>query len=373
MMVCKNKLLIYVPSLSGGGAEKMIINLANYFTEKGIYVDLILARDINDYPELINKKINLINLTGKNRIQRILFLAKYIRNVKPVSLLTTLMIANWEGTVANILSFSKVKHYSRITYHISESYKNNPTVKKRIDSYFIPIMAKLGVKFIGLSKDVSNDININLGVAIDKISTVYNPAFTEEMMILAKETVSDPWFNADYDIIISPCRLVKTKDLTTLIKAFRLVKNGNKTTKLVFLGKGPEKANLRLLVNKLDLGKDVRFLDFDPNPYKYISKAKIMVSCSLQEAFGNVIVESLALNVHVISSNCPGGPVEILENGKWGKLFPVGDHIMLAQHVLDTIQEPKRTDLLDRARDFSVKNIAEEYADKLSLLLDNSM
>jgi glycosyltransferase involved in cell wall biosynthesis len=122
------------------------------------------------------------------------------------------------------------------------------------------------------------------------------------------------------------------------------------------------------LVAELGLEKDVDFPGFVSNPHAYIARAAAVALSSRWEGFGNVLVEALAAGTPVVSTNCPGGPAEILENGKFGKLVPVGNAEAFADAILDTLDNPPDGDtLIDRAKDFSIDIVTSRYIDVLGI------
>jgi glycosyltransferase involved in cell wall biosynthesis len=155
--------------------------------------------------------------------------------------------------------------------------------------------------------------------------------------------------------------LAPEKDHESLIKAFALIpKNFN--AKLVILGNGPARADLEALVIQLELEGRVLLPGFIVDPYPWFRSADLFVLSSLREGFGNVIVEALECGLPVVSTNCPSGPAEILEDGRFGKLVPVKDPPALAFAMLESLDSPHdRAMLMRRSQDFSVRKISDEY------------
>ena len=137
------------------------------------------------------------------------------------------------------------------------------------------------------------------------------------------------------------------------------------------LGEGGERDALERQARRLRVADDVAFPGFVANPFAYMARAGVFVLASRYEALGNVLVEALACGCSVVSTDCPVGPAEVLERGRYGRLVPVGDADALARAIaaaLDTPGAPER--LKERAADFSARRIAERYLDALD---QNSM
>ena len=155
--------------------------------------------------------------------------------------------------------------------------------------------------------------------------------------------------------------LKEQKDHRTLIRAFaRLSRDFN--AKLTILGEGPLRAGLESLIAELGLQSRVSMPGFVVDPYPWLRSADLFVLSSQYEGFGNVIVEALECGVPVVSTDCPSGPAEILENGRYGRLVPVDDVVALATAMSASLAElHDREKLMKRATAFSVRNISDQY------------
>lgn len=137
---------------------------------------------------------------------------------------------------------------------------------------------------------------------------------------------------------------------------------------MLFLGDGPKRKEIESLVLELNLSGRVHLPGYLDNPFSVYQGAELFVLSSVFEGFGNVLIEALALGIPVVSTRCPGGPKEILDNGNYGKLVPVGDPNALADAILSTLVNPVDSNSLRlRAKDFSIEHIAEKYLSLLSV------
>jgi len=138
-------------------------------------------------------------------------------------------------------------------------------------------------------------------------------------------------------------RLTKAKNYSTLIEAFAKVRQ-QRDVRLAILGNGEERPSLEGLVRRLGLENDVWLPGFVDPPYPYLARASVFVQSSIWEGFPTVIVEALAFGVPVVSTDCPSGPREILENGRFGELVPVGDVEALADAIRRALDVPHDPD-----------------------------
>jgi glycosyltransferase involved in cell wall biosynthesis len=136
--------------------------------------------------------------------------------------------------------------------------------------------------------------------------------------------------------------------------------------RLIILGDGNERHELEQLAEQLEIANDVCFAGFVDNPYKYMSKSSLFVLSSNYEGIANVLIEALACGCPVVSTDCPSGPHEVLEGGKWGRLVPVGDEEALAEAMQEALSEPHDPDRLrQRAMDFTVDKAVDNYLNVL--------
>ena len=127
------------------------------------------------------------------------------------------------------------------------------------------------------------------------------------------------------------------------------------------------KKKLLSLVNELELSEDVAILGFVENPYAYMAKSAIFVLSSAWEGFGNVVAEALAAGAPVVSTNCPSGPAEILDNGKYGELVSVGDSQGMAEAILRVLSGKVRS--VDSAwlEQFTLRYSAQKYLELINI------
>jgi glycosyltransferase involved in cell wall biosynthesis len=196
---------------------------------------------------------------------------------------------------------------------------------------------------------------------------IYNPVLTPELIKSTKEPLDHPWFApGEPPVVLGAGRLVEQKDFPTLIRAFAQVRQV-RPARLMILGSGREQKRLEALVRELNLEEDVALVGFVKNPSAYMAYSPVFVLSSAWEGFGNVIVEAMAVKTPVVSTDCQSGPAEILDNGKYGSLVPVGDTKAMAEAILSVLSgNSKRVDLawLDQ---FTQKSSTEKYLEILRI------
>jgi glycosyltransferase involved in cell wall biosynthesis len=179
----------------------------------------------------------------------------------------------------------------------------------------------------------------------------------------AAEPVNHPWLkHSSPPVYLSAGRLAVEKDHATLLRAFALYCQDGRPGRLMILGEGPLRAELQVLSNALGISERVTMPGFVPNPLPYIRRAAAFVLTSRAEGFGNVLVEALGVGTPVISTDCPYGPAEILDHGRYGLLVPCEDPVSLAAAISPHLRNVWPSDLLKRrGHAFSAGQSATSY------------
>jgi glycosyltransferase involved in cell wall biosynthesis len=180
-----------------------------------------------------------------------------------------------------------------------------------------------------------------------------------------------PWFTPGQPpVILAVGRLSIEKDFSTLIKAFAILRK-HRVARLIILGTGKEQSGLMALAEGLGIRDDLEMPGFCDNPYTYMSRSRLLVLSSKWEALSAVLIEALICGTQVVSTDCPSGPAEILSNGKYGRLVPVGDHVSLAAAMDEAIDQPLPVDgLRERASMYTVNRAVDKYLSALGMSQD---
>jgi glycosyltransferase involved in cell wall biosynthesis len=361
----KNLISIFVPTLHGGGAERVTLLLARGFMEKGYDVDIVLVEHAGIYLDQVPENVNLVDLNRKHVLTSLPRLIRYLRKKRPFVMLSIMDHSNVIALLARRLSGvqSRIVISSHIAPSVSMKYSN---FRSKMVYYIARWCYDWADDIITVSQGVADDLSSVVNISRSNIRTIYNPIITPEISMLAMEKVNCLWLNAfEMPVLITAGRLNVQKDYPTLLQAFSLVVN-KIPAKLIILGEGEDRDLLEKMIQELALDDCVCMPGFVKNPYSYISKGSIFILSSLYEGFGNVLVESMGVGTPVISTDCPSGPAEILDNGKYGRLVPVGDAEALARSILLTLESAIDSNiLLKRADDFSYIKVSDQYLDVL--------
>lgn len=361
------RVAIYLPSLSGGGAERVMLNLAVEFSRRDIQVSIVLAHADGPYLASVPSGIRIVDF-GRPRVRRSLVpLVRYLRRERPAAMLAAMTHANIIALLARRIAgvparlvVSEHNVLSRIT-RASRLWRGKllPCFARKCYPWADGIVA--------VSSGVADDLARVTGLRRDQISVIYNPVVSDALAERASQPVDHPWFAAGQPpVILAVGRLAPQKDFPTLLRAFAQGRSQHGAN-LMLLGEGDERPRLEQLVDRLGIRAHVQMPGFVDNPLSCMARAAVFVMSSVHEGLPTVLVEALACGTPVVSTDCPSGPAEILRNGEYGMLVPVGDVGALERGITETLGGVvDRTRLTRRAQDFRVGASADAY---LRLLL----
>ena len=330
-------LALLVGSFPEGAIQQVFINLANVFVQRGHRVDLVAAQFQGEIPPDLDARVEAINLDARAtripwlRAKRRRWLpgsapelAAYLRSQQPDGLLCGGTYANLAGLLARRLAGVPVRVTICEQNPLSLSVSNPGRIK-----LFMPWLARrlypTADGLVGASGGVADDLARFARIPRQRIEAIPNPVLTQDLrdqMAVAPE--HPEWLEGDLPVIVTAARLAPQKDLETLIRAFSLLR-AHREARLLILGEGRSRKALEKTIRRLDLGASVRMPGRVANPLPYLRYARVFALSSIYEGFGNVVVEALAAGCPVVSTDCPGGPPEILAGGQFGRLVPMGD------------------------------------------------
>jgi glycosyltransferase involved in cell wall biosynthesis len=324
----EKELIIFMPSMEGGGVEKNIILISNFLIQHIKNISLITFDD--KFKNKFSKKINFIypNLQGNKKF------SKYYKYFICLKMLIKIILKNKNTCVfafqANIycIILSKLFNFKIVVRsNSSPAGWSKNIIKNYIFRFFLKRADALIVNSYDFKKEIDRKFNT-------KAIVIYNPLNKAEIVKKSKEKLKFNFFDSKKSLkIINIARFTDQKDHITLIKAFRII-NKKINAKLLLIGYGPNKKKIQYSIKNFRLEKNIKILNYQDNPYKYIAKANLFILTSIYEGLPNVLLECIALKKFIISSNCKTGPREILANNKYGILFKPGDHLELANKII---------------------------------------
>lgn len=352
-------IIFYMHDFSGGGVERMRVNLAAGFHRLGWHVTFVVDESGGPLRSYVPRGVGVISLGSGSTVAHARRLALILRHLRPSFLVASLDHNNIAALLASLLARVDTRIF--ICQHNSLSREAEVGWKYKLVPFCYRALAPWAAGIIAVSNGVARDLVATTGIRPDRITTIYNPVIVNALDKTDVGVAPHPWLEKPSGpIFVFVGRLVSQKDPRTLLNAFALQKNP--MARLILLGEGP----LRLLLDDLAVTLCVRdrvfFAGFQDDPSPWIRRADALILSSRYEGFANVIVEALHCGTPVIATDCESGPAEILGNGTYGTLVPVNDPIALS----DAMTKHSKADfskavLRGRAADFSVEACVESH------------
>ena len=315
-----------MPSIEVGGVEKNFFIISNFLSKKFSNISVITLSDLAK--KRLSKKINIV----KPKI----FFSKILgRRLKFIICLLYLLIEIIKNKNSTVFSFQGIVYCITLCKILSTNVivrsNSSPSgwSKHSIKKFFYKKIYSMAniiiVNSLAFKKELKYKFNLNS-------VCIYNPLNKNEILKSSKAKTKFSFFKKNNLNIINISRFTDQKDHECLVKSVNILKNKLKI-KLLLIGSGPLQNKIINLTKRFKLTQNIKFINFKKNPFPYIKKSDVLILSSRYEGSPNVLLEAIALNKFVISSSCPTGPSEILDNGKGGMLFPVGNYKTLAKKI----------------------------------------
>lgn len=360
-------LAVYTSALGRGGAERAMLNLANALVEKRIRVDVVIAkRDESDYLDLLRPEVGVVDIDSSPAVLGLPRFVRYLREAEPAALLSWEPLGHVLLLAARALAGVEATCAASVQNFHSRELGTGLGLYRRLQlksmEYSLPRMDRV----FAVAERVADDLVRHFRVPREMVGVIHNPIVTPEIAEEAAEPVAHPWFaDGAPPVVVSVGRLTRQKNYALLLRAFERVRR-RIDARLMIMGKGEQRSDLEELAEALGVADDVALPGFVDNPFALMARASVFVLSSDWEGLPSVLIEALAVGCPVVSTDCPSGPREILEDGRYGRLVPTGDPERLAEAVVETIDtETDRERLEERARDFSSEAVAGSYIEQL--------
>ena len=372
------KVAFLTNSMGGGGAERIVAGLGDYFSkDNSMEAEMILFERNDFYRPGQHLKINYLgNFTGKESpVVKLLSLPllawklkKYIKENKIDVVQSHLYRANYVNIIAQLMGS---KHKSQIVNHDNFFRRYQKSYFGRMKLKLVKTFYKKADKIIAISEDMKDGIEELLGRRVEKIN---NPYDMEMMEKLALEEVTD--LPKDRRYIVTVGRLISLKRVEDVIEGYSKIANRYPDYELLILGEGSERGKLEELSKIMGVENKVRFMGRVENPFKYLAISDVFVMASESEGFPNVLIEAMACGCQVVSTDCISGPREIMApeayerirevyKGKYGMLIPVGDVDGISVALERILEGHVTFDVRKRAGDFGRDIIMKRYREVL--------
>ncbi len=357
-------LAFILSDLNGGGAQKMLINLANWAADNHHRVDIVIFNPKGVYRDLISSNVNIYDLNKSRSLMAIISLSNYLKQNHPDVLFSALFHVNIVSILSKFLSFNRsTKVVISERNHLTRYLNSCSPQKRLLWSFLVRTLYRFSDQVIGISNGVCDDIKTFLPTNVhDRVLTIYNPVVTEAFFKAVAQDATSIFPKGCSSKFITSGRIVAQKDYPTLIRAFASYLKNDPQAHLVILGRGGLEPEIKDLCEDLKISPHVTFAGFVSEPLTYFKQADVFVITSAWEGFCNVIVEALFCGLKIVATDCPSGPSEILKNGRYGVLCPVGDINCISASMQGIVNQPilKNTQQ-KRAMDFHIDKIGPQF------------
>ena len=360
-LTMNRRIAFFVQDLRGGGAERNIVRIVNGIAARGVPTDLVLVSREGPYLSELDPRVTVVELPEKRTLTSIWGLRRYLRAVNPAALVANLTHINVAACLARVLA----GYRGKVVVVERNQYTRNRELKRglvRLTYDAVPWAYRSADVIGAVSTGVKDDLAAATGLPPSRMQVLYNPVVTPELAALAAQEPDHPWMRDGGDpVILAVGRLTRQKNYPLLLEAFAQVRKV-RPARLLILGEGELRADLEAQVARLGLGDAVSLPGFRANPFAFMSRAALFVMSSDWEGLPTVLIEAMACGAPVVATRCDSGPGEILEEGRYGRLTPMGDAPALAQAMIATLDDPgDKAACVARAHHFNLDAAVDRY------------
>jgi glycosyltransferase involved in cell wall biosynthesis len=361
------RLSIFLPSLDGGGAERAIGAVASGLAERGVQVSLVLGTATGPYLADLHPRVDVVDLRSPSMLRALPRLAAHLRGSRPDVLLAAMSHANVVAALAHRLARSRARLVLSERVNVSSLFDAYRGPRMKLTGALMRLTYPWADAVVTVSEGVASDITRHIPVQPDRVIAIYNPIVDDRLLQRAAALPAHPWLaTPGPPVVLAAGRLIAQKDFATLLQAFASLRQGREV-RLLILGEGELREPLLAQAQELGIADDLALPGFDPNPFSSMRAASLFVLSSRFEGLPGVLIQAMACGARVVSTDCPSGPREILEGGRWGRLVPVGDAAQLAAAMAQALDEAAPPEVQARAADFSVERALTRYAEVLGV------
>ena len=360
------KISVITPRYALAGVPLAQFRLAKALSLLGHDVILIVGHVNHGYKLPNVNGIDIQVLEKKRVISMINPLVKHLKNYNPDVVFSAEDHLNAIILLSSIIarSSAKISCSSRVTPF--DTYSNKIFTKRWNLKQFMKLMMHRASVLTCVSKDMVGQYKVVF--KNPSHICIYNIVVDSQARLKMMDLIDDEWFDdKDIPMVIAAGRLAPWKGFSDLIYAMRELNRSTKA-KLTILGGGPLKEDLELLIKELNLENVVKLMGYVDNTLKYFKKADVFVLSSHVEGLPNVLVEAMMCGCTPVATDCPTGPREVLKDGLYGYLTPVGDAVAMANSIKTALQNPIPKHILEDAVDpFSERNVLQSHCQSMGI------
>lgn len=355
-------LAVLLRAFEGGGAQRDMVLLCNALAAKGVRIAILAMRRDGPLRPLLDPALRVVEIPGRHLRYAIPGLRRVIRAEAPAVVVSSEANLNLCTLIAarSLPRQSRPKVILREVGSPSIALCRDPYRQNRIAYRLLRRLYRYADRIVALTDGARRDLMENFTVpgatiALMQTNAVIPPEMVVRLARWDRESGREP------DLIVSVGRLSPEKDQLTLLRALVLLP-ADRSWRLAIVGDGRERQTLEAFVRQQGLSERVTFIGEVADPFAWMMRARLAVCSSVYEGLGNAIIEALASGTPVVSTDCPYGPREILQGGRYGALTPVGDAAALAAAIDTALRaQPDRAALMARGLNYTAARAAERF------------
>ncbi|HEX2795478.1 MAG TPA: glycosyltransferase [Immundisolibacter sp.] len=357
------RIAIFASFSGAGGVERMLLNLAAGIRDAGYGVDLLTIRRDSRHLTELPAGVRHLPLPGGHAWTAMPALVRYLRREPPAALLAAKDRANRAAVLARALAGRSMPLGLRLGTHLGGVRGARRTLGDRLRG----AVYRRANAVIVVSQAMADDLIPRFGLPPQRLRVIRNPVLTPGLASRAQAPCPHPWLQDGTPVIVGMGRFTRQKDFPTLLRAFAGLR-AQRPARLVLLGEGGGQADCAALAASLGIADAVLLPGFVANPHAWLARAQLFVLSSRWEGSPNALAEALALGVPSVATDCLSGPRELLADGRYGPLVPVGDAPALGAAMAATLAAPLPAATLRQAvRDYRQDTAAAAYLHALGL------
>ena len=364
----ENRIAIFVATSGHSGVDSTMKNLIPAIARRGYLVDLLKVRKHGPELPVIPAGVRVIDLGSKHVYSAFFAVCRYLKEYRPEVMLADKDRVNRTALLAKKMTGVATRLVLSSGTTISVDLAGRGALERWMTRNSMGKLYPAADNLITISKGSADDLANYTGFPRERIEVVPAPVIPAALLTETRPRPAHPWFQpGEPPVILGVGKLAPGKDYATLIRAFASVRK-DKKCRLVIIGKGKQEKELYALAAALGVRDDIDLPGFQPNAYDFMAHAALFVHTSLLEGLGFVIIEALAVGTPVVATDCPSGPREILQDGKYGLLVPVQDHEKLAEAILATLNHAHPAAFLkEAARPYEIELSATAHLAAMGL------
>jgi len=351
------------PLKEWGGLERLFVALANEYASAGHAVEIVRIRGgETPYPDELDPSVTVTTLVTRGKASAIRRIARWMAHSRPEAVVTV------KDHTAQVCVLARMLTRFRPRLVVVVSNTLSYVARRRFQRFLIPRLYPRADRIVALSDGVAADLDATFGIPRGCVDVIHQPVIPNDLAERLTRPVGHPWFAGEREVpVLVGCgRLTHQKNFHLLISALARLRS-HRPARLVILGEGVERESLQVHARELGVAEHVDLYGAVADPLPYMAAADVFVLSSRYEGFANVVAEAVATHVAVVSTDCPSGPREILQDGQLGWLVEPGNERELTD-AIDAALDAARPSVPGAAIDrFRPATIASQYLQSMGL------